>query len=614
MPESKIASIGKYKLTAIADTPDFRDFTYQPALVRLAGEIKRPTKLDILDQGTEGSCTGFALASVINLLRDRSNRNGHVSARMLYEMAKRHDEWRGFRYEGSSCRGAIQGWYNMGVCLDESWPYVDNKPEHLTVDCAKEARKNTLGAYYRLGTRISDFHAALNEAGAIYCSAEVHGGWQRPAKKGEIRFIKPRDESDGGHAFAIVGYNDEGFWVQNSWGKRWGDNGTALWLYEDWQKNIRDAWVLRQALETPQIWHLPVEGGSDANRAEGLFKQTPSRGEIAGHFVHIDDGEFHSDGRYWSTIEDVRETAACVAKSDYYEHLVLYAHGGLNSIKASARRIAAMKDTFMKNKIYPYHFMYDTGLLEEIRDVLLGTSKQAEERAGGLTDWTDRFIEETSHVAGRAIWREMKQGAGRPFREGGAGLTVLDEYLQAFKKAGKAKNIHIVGHSTGCILHAYLLDAITNLSPGIRISSASLLAPAATVELYQSHYRPLLKTKKPHGGIDRMDVYNLSGKLELDDDVITVYRKSLLYLVSRSYEENPRPVKLLGMHKYSKNLASSLANLNIYFSQGRVTGAKHSGSESHGGFDNDPLTMNSVLQRVLGKKPAHPFTKKSLKY
>ncbi|NIQ95046.1 MAG: hypothetical protein GWN87_13190, partial [Desulfuromonadales bacterium] len=55
-------------------------------------------------------------------------------------------------------------------------------------------------------------------------------------------------------------------------------------------------------------------------------------------------------------------------------------HGGLNNVKGSARRIAAMKDTFKSNRIYPYHFMYDTGLLEEIKDVIFGSSKQVEGR------------------------------------------------------------------------------------------------------------------------------------------------------------------------------------------------------------------------------------------
>lgn len=613
MPSRKFPKLGKYELTAIPDTPDIRDYQYRPALIKLDNEIPRPKNLQILDQKSEGACTGFGLAAVINLLRSRSNRRGRVSARMLYEMAKRHDIWPGYDYEGSSCRGAIHGWYNMGVCLEKSWEYDTNNVGHLTVKRAMEARENTVGAYYRLGTRISDFHAALNEVGAIYCSADVHKGWQRPATKDGTRYIKPHEDIEGGHAFAIVGYNDKGFWVQNSWGESWGDKGTALWLYEDWQKNLSDAWVLRLALSTPQVWHLPVEGSSDAGRTEGLFKKTPARAEIAGHFVHIDDGHFHTDGRYWSTVEDVRETATLVADSNYYEHLLLYAHGGLNNIKASARRIAAMKDTFQSNKIYPFHFMYDTGLLEELKDVVFGSAKKSEGRVGAATDWSDKLIEVASQAAGRAVWRQMKKGARRPFNNDRAGLAVLKEFLQAINASGKPKKIHLVGHSTGCILHAYLAAALVELAPKIRIASATLMAPAATVPLYQSHFRPLLKTPRSQAGIDRMDIYNLTGRLERDDSV-GPYRKSLLYLVSRAFEEKPLPSKILGMRKYSKNLASRVSRLNIHYSDGTTGAGKKTSSETHGGFDNDVATMNSVLRRVLGGAPSKPFTKKSLKY
>lgn len=612
MPDPAKAKIGKFRVNAVADVPDYRDWIYQPALIQLKREIDPPDNIQVLNQGGEGSCTGFALAATINLLRQRSHRQRFVSARMLYEMAKKHDEWPGFEYEGSSCRGAIQGWYNMGVCLDSKWKFVEGKPGNLTVEAAKDARNNTLGAYYRLGTRISDVHAALNEAGVIYCSAEVHAGWERPSKRTGI--IPMSDISLGGHAFAIIGYDKRGFWVQNSWGQSWGLRGRAIWTYEDWQQNITDAWVLRLALPTPQVWHLPHEGSSDAGRSEGLFKKSPTRAEIAGHFVHIDNGKFHDSGRYWSNQADVKQTADLLARSQEYDHLLLYAHGGLNSISASARRIAAMKETFKANGIYPYHFMYDTGLLEEINDMVFGRKDEVETRAGGLSDWIDRLIERATHRAGRGLWREMKLGAESPFKDGGAGTVVLMEMLQAIAEAKKDVKLHLVGHSTGGILHAFLVAALAGLEDVTRVASVSLLAPAATVSLFKSNYRPLLKAPKSQTGIEKMDIYNLSDKLELDDTVASIYRKSLLYLVSRSFEKDPRPAKILGMEKYKQGITTGLSNLTIHYSDGVISKSKKTTSKTHGGFDNDESTMNSVLQRILGKKPQHPFTAKSLKY
>ena len=46
---------------------------------------------------------------------------------MLYTLARRYDEYDGENYEGSSCRGAIKGWFNNGVCLEEDWPYAPEK-------------------------------------------------------------------------------------------------------------------------------------------------------------------------------------------------------------------------------------------------------------------------------------------------------------------------------------------------------------------------------------------------------------------------------------------------------------------------------------------------------
>jgi hypothetical protein len=138
------------------------------------------------------------------------------------------------------------------------------------------------------------------------------------------------------------------------------------------------------------------------------------------------------------------------------------------------------------------------------------------------------------------------------------------------------------------------------------------MAPAGTVELFHDNYRPLLKTPKSQTGINRMEIYNLTDKLELDDSVAGVYRKSLLYLVSRSFEDGELPAALLGMEKHKRGVATGLNNLKMLYSSGSET--RKTRSESHGGFDNDPATMNSIVQRILGKKPAQPFTKKSLRY
>lgn len=600
------------KFDALPDLPDYRDRWYEPTLAPLASAIEPPREPIVLDQGTEGACTGFGLAGVVNLLHERQGRRVRVSPWMLYEMARRHDEWRGERYEGSSCRGAIKGWYHMGVCREALWS--DGARDRFTIAAAKDARAHTIGAYFRIRKNVVDMHAALNETGAVYVSASVHAGWSSPTKNGRIPY---RRKKEGGHAFAVVGYDDKGFHVQNSWGPDWGKNGIATWSYEDWSDNVDDAWVVQLAVSTPALYsrrNAPTGESIGQSIGEDVAKagRSPRRDEIAGHFVHVDDGHFQEFGKYWSNLADVEETAALVAESDKYDHLLLYAHGGLNSINDSASRIAAMRDTFKANRIYPLHFMYDTGLLEELRDVIVGKRSEAEERAGGFSDWTDRLIERATRRPGRALWREMKSDAQAAFAHlRSPGTETVAAFLAAFARPKvRPKKIHLAGHSTGGILHAHLIEAFSKQDLELRIASVSLLAPAATVALFEGAVLPSLRAGS--FGIDAMHVYNLSEKAELDDNVGAVYRKSLLYLVSQAFEEKIDPAApLLGMRRYSKDLESLRpSRLSFHYSDGRDTA-----STSHGGFDNDPATMNNVLKTILGQsRVPHPFTKKSLEY
>lgn len=610
MDSNKFPTMEGYSLNVAADAPDARDWMYAPPPVQLKVSMAKPRNPVVLDQGVEGACTGFGLAAVINYLNQKRNSRVRVSPRMLYEMARKYDEWPGEEYSGSSCRGAIKGFASMGVCRASYWPYTTGKPGTLTVKAAKDARANTIGAYYRLQPRISDFHAALNEAGAIFCSANVHKGWGNRAIRNGV--IPHRTGVTGGHAFALVGYTSKGFWVQNSWGKSWGQGGLALWSYEDWYENLVDAWVLSLALPTPQIWHLHAVAGARTRGGVTEGAGATPRGKIAGHFVHMDDGGFHDAGRYWSNRQDVQTTAINLADSTKYDHLLLYAHGGLNSPEASAKRIAAMRDVFKENRVYPFHFMYDTGILEELKDIIFSRGEEAETRVGGFTDWWDRMLERLARRPGRALWREMKFGAQSGFEHDRAGVQTLETLATALRKgAGLKLKLHMVGHSTGGILLAYLLNSLEQIVPTLRVNTCTLLAPAATMALYKSHFHPLLVTDGSFG-IDQMTIYNLNEKLELNDSV-GPYRKSLLYFVSRSFEEDT-PAPILGMQLHSKALDGVLPGLEMVYSHGDAAHESRTLSTVHGGFDNDPSTLNDVLQRVLGKKPKRPFTAADLDY
>jgi len=108
--------------------------------------------------------------------------------------------------------------------------------------------------------------------------------------------------------------------------------------------------------------------------------------------------------------------------------------------------------------------------------------------------------------------------------------------------------------------------------------------------------------------------------------VFQVYRKSLLYLVSHSFEEQLGGVpeedtegkrfgaRLLGMQRYSVPIDRSVGKQAEFLYSGSTKAKGRTSSRSHGGFDNDVPTMNDILKRVLGDpSPIRPFTAQDLK-
>jgi len=488
-------ALGDKILNVRPDPIDHRDSTYQAALLALPtwhypGPLE-PRRLSVRNQGAEGSCTGQALAAVVDLQNIDRHADGadvpmRVSARMLYEMARDYDEFPDDDVPGSSARGAIKGFFNHGVCSTRHAPYlVGDVNWQLTPKRLKDARRVTLGAYYRLNHVLNDYHVALMEGGAIFCTAMIHSGWEQTevtAHNGRI--ILPanmgRDHLRGGHAFAIVGYDPEGFIVLNSWGGQWGGfdaraaakalarqgrqgpaydtfatnlPGMAHWAYDDWSRHVMDSWVLR--LQAPTNRPSGFAGGWFPGPAGGIPVQPappPAAPaviqDIQGHFIHVLDGQLHRKGKYRNTVKTFENTAKLLRDDETrtdghrYDHLLFYAHGGLNDLNDAAERAANMKEMFMKERIYPVFFLWRTGLWNAMSDALVSVFDRVLRRSGGVTDLTDNIIEKLARPIVKPIWSAMKDDAKAAFSDpmGGGGWAAADglNSLNSLEVATKA--------------------------------------------------------------------------------------------------------------------------------------------------------------------------------
>ena len=648
------AGSSKTRRTATRKDPaDLRDRPYQPPPVSLPDEY--PPNADIarhfvayakagliLDQGQEGACTGFGLSCVVNYLRWRKQglpaRLESVSPRMLYNFARRYDEYAGEDYDGSSCRGALKGWFHHGVCLESDWPYQTDNLQPPRYGYAKRAAANTLGIYYRIDIKsITDMQAAIHEVGAIYVSSYTHEGWDALPGIGKkllghttlpIISYDGKPSRDGGHAYALIGFNAHGFIIQNSWGKTWAANGFAVISYADWLANGMDAWVA--ALGVPGVvpGRLADGVGSTSGKAGAGNAAWWSEAKAYEHSL-----VFGNDGRInrYVTQDELTRTLlyqACGLPDQWFrnnpskkKHLLIYAHGGLNSESAAIARARAMGRYFIGNDCYPLFLVWKTGLCESISDILRDNAHTEPGMAGaGISDATDLVIEKTiGRPLAKPIWSEMKENAELCCGSGRGGDLFVTALQKLASTWGDALEIHLVGHSAGSIILGHLLTLASARGLKERISTIHLYAPACTVQFATRHYAPQKEL------MERLYLDVLSEQNERDDNVVAIYRKSLLYLVSNALETDLR-TPILGMENVFK---PDYTGWDGSSATGEVLGlwrqaAKTAGLEkrthildnakinihlpdkqikaSHGCFDNDVATITRTLERLIGGK------------
>lgn len=627
----------------LPDPADFRDRLYEPTLIevppRIALEEYKLAKVPILNQGSEGACTGFALATVANYLLRRRKIDPDdmpVSPRMLYEMAKRYDEWPGERYEGSSARGAMKGWHKHGVCSNEIWPYELNKVDRiLTSERIDDAVRRPLGAYYRVNHKdLVSMHSAINEVGILYVTAVVHDGWYKPTSEG---VIEPSDKKLGGHAFAIVAYNEDGFWVQNSWGANWAKDGFALLIYDDWLENAMDAWVARLG--------APIRLRSAKATATSLSDnagkaQVYTFSNVRPHIICIgNDGRLNREGTFGTSEEDIEQIFTNdfprITEGWQKRRILLYAHGGLVNDRSAVQRVADYRPLLLQNEIYPIAFIWKTDFWTTLTNILEDALRRRRPEGpldaakNFLLDRLDDAIEPLARtLGGKYQWDEIKENGILATKNAEGGSRILLKYLDTLLAANPDIEIHLAAHSAGSIFLAPLaqLLAISGKvqngpmkgKPGYghTISSCHLWAPAITIELFKETYLPIIT----EGLLKHLDLYTLTDKAEQDDHCANIYHKSILYLVSYAFEEVMRiPLirdfgkPILGMAKYAENDAELTelfkhSKVSWYQAPNNLPEGEIGASRchGHGDFDDDRLTLISTVTRILRKEVSNP--------
>jgi surfactin synthase thioesterase subunit len=283
--------------------------------------------------------------------------------------------------------------------------------------------------------------------------------------------------------------------------------------------------------------------------------------------------------------------------------IAIYAHGGLTDEDAAAEAARAWIPHLYTNRIFPIFLMWETGAVRTLsnmfEDVTRGEAELA--AAGGrwerfkerFAEWKDERLEGLARLPGGKLWAEMKQNAAAISGHAEAGVVKLLDLLKnrALRAALPPLRLHLIGHSAGAILHSHL--AARALRQGLDVASLALLAPAARLDLFER----LLAKSVAQRSIPLL-IANLTDAAERSDDTCKPYGHSLLYLVSRSFEDDEE-TPLLGMEKHLvPALTTNLADVRVRqlpCPGGRFDFASAATrATTHGGLDDDEAVRDAV--------------------
>lgn len=223
---------------------DPRDFAYKlTASVPLVTTNNRTKYFmpDIRDQGQEGSCTGFGWSGFANYLY----MNGHVSEKVeklspvpfspqfLY-YNERVQEGTVTQDAGAQIRTGAKVFNKMGICRESTFPYHDTEVTKRPSPAAyKEALNFTIPAYQSLdNSSLAQLVHCLTTGIPFVFGMLVYPEFEsaQVAKTGILPMPNLKNKPLGGHCMWCIDYNlqAKGFWVVNSWGKKWGKNGLVF--------------------------------------------------------------------------------------------------------------------------------------------------------------------------------------------------------------------------------------------------------------------------------------------------------------------------------------------------------------------------------------------------
>lgn len=174
------------------------------------------------DQGERSTCAAFAAACIKEI---QENRDCGLDCNMSPEFIYYHRENK--PGSGMFGRNVFQILREIGSVPESAYPYrCDDNASPPGADIYALAAKYRISNFARV-TTVNGLKRALLEIGPCYMQLPLY--LTRP------EFWRAGvGEPESGHAIAVVGYTEDGFILENSWGPEWNGDGCVIFPYDEW--------------------------------------------------------------------------------------------------------------------------------------------------------------------------------------------------------------------------------------------------------------------------------------------------------------------------------------------------------------------------------------------
>ncbi len=182
------------------------------------------------NQSASSACVGCGLSrGIYGLLRGRGYDIAMPSDKGIYDVARLWDRpGQPLIDLGCRPRAAIEGISEYGICAESRWPLTDANVDELPpLDVFRAGLGALVTGHYRVdsGDIVTLLKQALGQGFFPVFGMPVDDGYFAYDGNGIYRgLVGP---SHGGHMQMLCGFDDEAFWVLNSWGTVWGLGGFA---------------------------------------------------------------------------------------------------------------------------------------------------------------------------------------------------------------------------------------------------------------------------------------------------------------------------------------------------------------------------------------------------